>query len=228
MTLHGSISTYISSIAVSLLMLMPSAACAKDDGNKAANDSVPLFCGFAVSADLVGPVQMLIGDYGQYEAALRINLKDRYFPIVELGIGKADHDDDVTNIKYKTSAPYFKIGADFNLLKNKHDVYRLYAGARYAFTSYKYDLSHPGMKDPVWGNTAPYEAEGVKCSCQWLEAVIGVDAKMFGPVHLGWSLRYRSRLSHDDGALGNSWYVPGFGKSGGSNIGGTFNVIIDI
>ena len=228
MTLHGSISTYISSIAVSLLMLVPSAACAKDDGNKAANDSVPLFCGFAVSADLVGPVQMLIGDYGQYEAALRINLKDRYFPIVELGIGKADHDDDVTNIKYKTSAPYFKIGADFNLLKNKHDVYRLYAGARYAFTSYKYDLSHPGMEDPVWGNTAPYEAEGVKCSCQWLEAVIGVDAKMFGPVHLGWSLRYRSRLSHDDGALGNSWYVPGFGKSGGSNIGGTFNVIIDI
>ena len=228
MTLHGSISTYISSIAVSLLMLVPSAACAKDDGNKAANDSVPLFCGFAVSADLVGPVQMLIGDYGQYEAALRINLKDRYFPIVELGIGKADHDDDVTNIKYKTSAPYFKIGADFNLLKNKHDVYRLYAGARYAFTSYKYGLSHPGMKDPVWGNTAPYEAEGVKCSCQWLEAVIGVDAKMFGPVHLGWSLRYRSRLSHDDGALGNSWYVPGFGKSGGSNIGGTFNVIIDI
>lgn len=209
-------------------MLVPSAACAKDDGNKAANDSVPLFCGFAVSADLVGPVQMLIGDYGQYEAALRINLKDRYFPIVELGIGKADHDDDVTNIKYKTSAPYFKIGADFNLLKNKHDVYRLYAGARYAFTSYKYDLSHPGMEDPVWGNTAPYEAEGVKCSCQWLEAVIGVDAKMFGPVHLGWSLRYRSRLSHDDGALGNSWYVPGFGKSGGSNIGGTFNVIIDI
>lgn len=228
MTLHGSISTYISSIAVSLLMLVPSAACAKDDANKAANDSVPLFCGFAVSADLVGPVQMLIGDYGQYEAALRINLKDRYFPIVELGIGKADHDDDVTNIKYKTSAPYFKIGADFNLLKNKHDVYRLYAGARYAFTSYKYDLSHSGMKDPVWGNTAPYEAEGVKCSCQWLEAVIGVDAKMFGPVHLGWSLRYRSRLSHDDGALGNSWYVPGFGKSGGSNIGGTFNVIIDI
>lgn len=209
-------------------MLVPSAGCAKDDGNKAANDSVPLFCGFAVSADLVGPVQMLIGDYGQYEAALRINLKDRYFPIVELGIGKADHDDDVTNIKYKTSAPYFKIGADFNLLKNKHDVYRLYAGARYAFASYKYDLTHPGMEDPVWGNTAPYEAEGVKCSCQWLEAVIGVDAKMFGPVHLGWSLRYRSRLSHDDGALGNSWYVPGFGKSGGSNIGGTFNVIIDI
>ena len=228
MTHRKSISTYISSIAISLLLLVPGSAEAKGGADEAKNDSVPLFCGFAVSVDLVGPVQMLIGDYGQYEAAVRVNLKDRYFPTVELGIGKADHENDVTSIKYKTTAPYAKIGVDFNLLKNKHDIYRLFAGVRYAFTSYKYDLTHPGMDDPVWGGTAPYGGDRVKCSCQWVEAVIGVDAKMWGPVHLGWSLRYRSRLSHDDGELGNSWYVPGFGKSGGSNIGGTFNVTIDI
>lgn len=210
-----------------MLLLLPATVEAKG-GGEAKSDSVPLFKGFAVSVDLVGPVQMLIGDYGQYEAALRINLKDRYFPIVEVGIGKADHNDDATDISYKTSAPYFKAGVDFNLLKNKHDIYRLFAGARYAFTSFKYDLSHPGATDPVWGDTAPYGAKGVKCSYQWIEAVIGVDAKMWGPVHLGWSLRYRSRVSYDDGALGNSWYVPGYGKTGGSNIGGTFNITVDI
>ena len=210
-----------------MLLFSPAAAEAKGD-TEAKNDSVPFFKGFAVSVDLVGPVQMLIGDYGQYEAALRINLKDRYFPVVEMGIGKADHTNDATDISYKTSAPYFKVGVDFNLLKNKHDIYRLFAGVRYAFTSFKYDLSHPGTTDPVWGDTAPYEANGVKCSYQWVEAVIGVDAKMWGPVHLGWSLRYRSRVSHNDGPLGNSWYVPGYGKTGGSNIGGTFNVTVDI
>lgn len=210
-----------------MLLLAPATAEAKGD-TEAKNDSVPFFNGFAVSVDLVGPVQMLIGDYGQYEAALRINLKDRYFPVVEMGIGKADHTNDATDISYKTSAPYFKVGVDFNLLKNKHDIYRLFAGGRYAFTSFKYDLSHPGTTDPVWGDTAPYEANGVKCSYQWFEAVIGVDAKMWGPVHLGWSLRYRSRVSHNDGPLGNSWYVPGYGKTGGSNIGGTFNVTVDI
>ncbi len=229
MTHQKSIFTYISSIAISLLaLLIPVTANAAGDDDKAKNDSVPFFCGFAVSVDLVGPAQMFIGDYGQYEAALRVNLKDRYFPIVEIGLGKADHNDDATNISYKTSAPYFKVGVDFNLLKNKHDIYRLFAGVRYAFTSYKYDLSHPGMTDPVWGDTAEYTANGVKCSSQWLEAVFGVDAKMWGPVHLGWSVRYRSRLSHDDGDLGNSWYVPGFGTSGSSNIGGTFNITIDI
>lgn len=227
MTPQKNIFTYISSIAISLLLLLCTAANAKS-GTEVKTDTVPLFKGFAVSVDIAGPAQMLLGDYGQYEAALRINLKDKYFPIFELGLGKADHENDLTQISYKTSAPYARIGVDFNLLKNKHDIYRLFAGVRYAFTSFKYDLSHPGVTDPVWGDTAPYNAQDVKCSYQWFEAVIGVDAKMWGPVHLGWSVRYRSRLSYDDGALGNSWYVPGYGKSGGSNIGGTFNVTIDI
>lgn len=227
MTPPKSIFTYISSIAISLLLLLPATVFAKNK-NEVKADTIPLFRGFAVSVDLAGPAQMLIGDYGQYEAALRINLKDKYFPIFELGLGKADHNNDLTNISYKTSAPYARIGIDFNLLKNKHDIYRLFAGVRYAFTSFKYDLSHPGMTDPVWGNIAPYNANGVKCTYQWFEAVIGVDAKMWGPIHLGWSIRYKSRLAYDDGPLGNSWYVPGYGKTGGSNIGGTFNVTIDI
>lgn len=229
MTHRKNIFTYISGLAISLLLMPVSLTATAQNKNKTVTDAdVPLFNGLAVSVDLVGPVQMLISDYGQYEAALRINLRDKYFPVFELGMGRADHDDDVTQISYKTSAPYARIGVDFNVLKNKHDIYRLYAGVRYAFTSFKYDLSHPGVTDPVWGGTAEYSAKDVKCSYQWVEALIGVDAKIWGPIHLGWSLRYRSRLSYDDGDLGKSWYVPGFGKSGSSAVGGTFNVAIDI
>lgn len=227
MTHQRNISSYISSIAISIMLLCAMAANAQEK-NIEKKDSVSFFRGFAVSVDLVGPIQMLTGDYGQYEAALRINLKDKYFPVLELGIGKTDHDNDVTQISYKTTAPYAKIGVDFNLLKNKHDIYRLYAGVRYAFTSFKYDLSHPEITDPVWGGTAQYSAEGVQCNYHWIEALIGVDAKIWGPLHLGWSLRYKSRISYNDGDLGNSWYVPGFGKTGSSTIGGTFNVAIDI
>ena len=224
--------TYIFiSVLVSLLLtFVPEQAAAQYKRKKQqpqVTDTIPLFRGFAVSADLVGVVQKMTGDYGQYEAALRLNLKDKYFPIVELGIGSADCTDDITNIHYETSAPYARIGVDFNLLKNKHDDYRLFAGVRYAFTSFKYDLTHPGMEDPVWGNVAPYEHEDVKCSYQWFEAVFGVDAKIWGPLHLGWSVRYKSRLSADEGKLGNAWYVPGFGKSDSSTLGGTFNVSID-
>lgn len=192
------------------------------------NDSVPLFNGLSVGIDLVGPAQMIIGDYGQYEASLRVNLKDRYFPVIELGVGRADYTDDATLVSYKTSAPFGRIGIDFNLLKDKHDIYRLYGGVRYAFTSFKYDLGHPGVSDPVWGDTAPYEAGNVDCSYHWLEFGIGVDARIWGPVHMGWSLRYRKRAAYDDGRLGKSWYVPGYGKSDGSALGGLFNISIEI
>ena len=229
MTHRRNISAFISSLVLSLaLVFTPTDAFARGKDDKTKADSVALLRGFAVSVDLVGPAQLLLGDYGQYEAALHVNLKDKYFPVFEMGLGKADHTDDITNITYNTSAPYFKIGADFNLLKNKHDVYRLYAGVRYAFTSFEYDVSHPGVTDPVWGNTSAYRAKDVSCSCQWAEFLIGVDAKIWGPLHLGWSVRYRSRISYKEGDVGTSWYVPGFGRTDSSNIGGTFNVSLDI
>ena len=126
---------------------------------------------------------MAVSDYGQYEAALHLNLRDRYFPVVEVGYGKADHTEENTQMSYKTSAPFFRAGMDFNVLKNKHDIYRLYVGARYAFTSYKYDLASPGVADPVWGGVTPYEVKGAKCNYHWLEAALGVDVKLVGPLH---------------------------------------------
>ena len=192
-------------------------------------DSIPFFRGFAVSVDLVGVLQMHLGDYGQYEGALRLNLHDQYFPIVELGYGHANHSNDiVTEISYKTKAPYFRIGADFNLMKNKHTGNRIYGGLRYGFTHYKVDISRPVFKDPWWQRDTYYGVEGEPCHQHWLEVVFGLDAKVAGPLHLGWSVRYRRRIAHNDGLMGNAWYVPGYGIQGSTRLGGTFNIAIDI
>lgn len=208
---------------------LPVAARSGDkDGAQQPKDSVALFRGVSVSADMVGLAQIALSDYGQYEAALRVNLRDKYFPIVEVGIGKADAENVSTRLTYKTSAPYFRAGMDFNMMKNKHDAYRIYVGARYAFTYFNYDAFSTGVTDPVWGDTADYRLEGVKCNYHWLEAAVGIDAKIFGPLRLGWSVRYRKRLFHNDGDYGNTWYVPGFGKQGGTRLGGTFNVIFEL
>ena len=139
-------------------------------------------------------------------------------------LGKADAKDEGTNLHYKTSAPYGRIGLDWNLMKNKHDIYRLYGGLRYAFTSYKYDLTGPEITDPIWGTTSPYEAKDISCNYHWMEILFGVDAKIWGPIRMGWSVRYKRRIAHNDGELGNAWYVPGFGKQGNSRFGGTFNI----
>ena len=121
MTRQSSICTYISRISICLLLLVASISAQAQGILALQRDTVPFFRGFAVSTDLVGLAQMQLSDYGQYEGALRINLHDQYFPIVELGLGRANHDyDEVTGLSYKTSAPYFRVGVDVNIAKNKH------------------------------------------------------------------------------------------------------------
>ena len=192
-------------------------------------DSVPFFRGFAVSTDLVGLAQMQFGDYGQYEGALRLNLHDQYFPIVEVGVGRANHqDDEVTGITYKTSAPYFRVGLDVNIMKNKHAPNRIYAGVRYGYTSYKVNIDRQPFPDPVWKWETSYGVVDEPCSQHWAEILFGIDAKIAGPLHLGWSARYRNRLSHNDGQMEKTWYVPGYGIQDTSTLGVTFNVSIDI
>ena len=141
-----------------------------------------------VGADLFGAVQrpFNISDFGQYEAFLRLNLKGKYFPVFELGMGEAEHEKDpITGIYTKTSAPYGRIGCDFNVLKNKHDVYKVFVGARFAYTNFDFEFSHEGIKDPILGRNVPYSVKDNN-SVYWIEGVFGVDAKVVGPVHLGW------------------------------------------
>lgn len=229
MTRQPFISISIRRLAISLLLLLATSAMqAQTKFFTMEKDSIPLFRGFSVSFDLVGAAMMALSDYGQYEGALRINLHDEWFPIIEAGLGRAKHDDVVTRLNYSTSAPYFRIGIDRNLLKNKHGVNRLYGGLRYAYTSYKVDISRPDFPDPVWQWDTGYGMKDVSCYYHWLEAVVGIDAKIFGPLHLGWSVRYKRRIAHSKQDFGETWYVPGFGTSSDSKIGGTFNVIIDI
>ncbi len=231
MTLHRHISASISRAAISTLLAL-GALPASAQGLKPQSerpDTTRFFRGLQVMVDAVGPIQLAVSDYGQYEAALRINLKDKYFPVFELGYGTANHEDDpVTHVAYKTSAPYGKVGMDFNIMKNKHDIYRVYIGARYAFTTFKYDVASPVLTDPVWKDPAAIQLNNVSASYHWAELLFAVDAKIWSPLHLGWSVRYRRRLAHDDGESGNVWYVPGFGKTGNSRLGGTFNIIINL
>lgn len=230
MTSQENISTYISRLSVSLLLLLvavPSMAQLKMF--RMENDSIPLFRGFSVSFEVVGAAMLAFSDHGEIGGALRINLHDQWFPVFELGLGRANHEnDEVTGITYKTTAPYFRVGMDWNIMKNKHADNRLYAGFRYGFTSYKLDIIREALPDPVWKNTSGFGKKDMGCSMHWLEAVFGIDAKIFGPLHLGWMVRYKRRIAHNDGDLGATWYVPGFGINDNDTFGANFNVIVDI
>ena len=186
-------------------------------------DTIQLFRGFSVSYDLAGTVMRMVSDYGQFEGAVHFNLRDRYFPVVEVGLGDAKHETDaVTKIAAKVRAPYARFGCDFNVAKNKHDAYRVLFGVRYALTSFKTE-AWGDIPDPYWGGKAPYYVETKKCFFHWAELLFAVDAKLVGPVRLGWSFRYRRKISSTDIGANNLWYVPGFGKNG-NVLNATFNI----
>ncbi len=177
----SNISAFISRLAISLVLLMAApTAHAQLKVFRMEKDSIPLFRGFQVSFDLVGAARLMFGDRGEIGGGLRINLHDQWFPVVEFGIGKANHDnDEATYITYKTTAPYFRVGIDINLLKNKHQSNRLYGGIRYGFTSYKVDITRMDLEDPIWGTKSDIVVEGMKCSMHWFEVVFGIDAKIW-------------------------------------------------
>ena len=225
-------------------------------GKSTQSDSIPIpkkkaskitkyFEHLAIGIDLVGPLMYKFADQGDYQAFAQANINGKYFPTVEIGYGKANKTNLDTNVTYKAKAPFGRIGCDFNILKNKHDDYRLVIGLRYGFTSFDYDTTGPMSENTGEENTDSENTGGEntgdetgnsrtagsaffgitraadspeivtiseKCKVQWAEVIFGADAKVWGRLHMGWSLRYRKRLSCSD-YVNTPLYAPGYGDA---------------
>jgi hypothetical protein len=87
------------------LLLAPSAAYGQKIF-RLEKDSIPFFKGFQVSFDLASAAQLMLSDHGELEGTLRINLHDQWFPVFEMGIGRANQkEDETTGLIYTTTAP---------------------------------------------------------------------------------------------------------------------------
>lgn len=190
---------------------------------------IPLLQGFTLSVDVFNPILYLMSDYGSVEAALRVSLKNRIFPIVELGYGKCEHTDSNTDIYYSTAAPFLRVGADYNLLKNKRQDNRLMMGLRYGISKFNYDMRGPDISDPIWGGAAPFNYTDASSTSQWGELVLGVQVKILKHIHMGWSVRYKTEFSIGENDHSRPYYVPGYGTTTNTSCwGGTYNIIFDL
>ncbi|MBR1594478.1 MAG: hypothetical protein IJ659_06880 [Alloprevotella sp.] len=182
----------------------------------------------SVGTDLAGAVLAAATAYGSLEGNLRLNLRETYFPTVEAGLGLSDHRNEETQIHYRTRSPYFRLGCDYNFLNDKTSGNRVFGGLRYGVSPFSYDVDGPALHDAVYHEDVPFSYKGLSAWSHWAEIVGGIEARVWGILHLGWSVRYKLRISESTTTVGHAWYVPGYGKSGGSVMTGTFNVSIDI
>lgn len=219
------ISRYIFTLLLSSLLAQPAIGAKKVEKIPKA----PVFCGAAVFADLSGPVMKVVGSkFDQMEVGARLNFRDHYFPLCELGIGECDREGQENSNRFHTRAPYFRVGMDYNVNK-KHNGNRLMIGVRYGFSAFNYDFSDPAFSDPVWTSSAQtFNMSGLKGRMQWAEFSVGCETKLWSFIRLGWNLRYKARIHQSISEYGAPYYTPGFGKNGGSTFGGTVNLIFDV
>lgn len=213
-------------IFISSLLLLSATTFAQE----AKKENSLAFKGISLSADLYGYIGTIFNDYASGEVAISANLGNRFFPVIEVGYGTTDTTDETTQIHYKSSAPYYRAGLNYNFLYKKerlHD-YRIYAIGRYGYTKAKYDVTTPPATDPVWGGTSSIELKDVEATCSWFELGAGIEAKIWKNISMGWSLRYKSLIKDGKGEKSQIWYIPGYGENKSGSFGGTYSIIYNI
>lgn len=206
---------------------------------KPAEIEYPLYNGISVGVDLWGIGSSLFGgDFMSSEVVACVDLKHRFFPTVEVGYGKTDTWND-EGIHYKSGAPYFRIGLDYNALYKKKHGQMLLVGVRYGYSSFLYDVaslevndpiyggssSNPHLTDEIWGGSVLYNHSDMKGALHWLEFGVGIRANIWKGLQMGWGLRFRFNLSASTGKYGDPWYVPGFGKYGDNTLGVQYTIL---
>ena len=224
--------TITSLLLVSLAAQAQTAKIEKDIKKATDEKDTRFYRGTSVGLEIAGIGSHFLGsDILNTEIQGQSNLLNKYFPVFEFGIGKTDSTNDGTDIHYKTSAPYFRIGMDYNFMSKKpHLPGILLGGLRYGFSSFKYDVEGPTMTDPNFGGVTevPFSYIGQKCTAQWVEAVVGLKVKIFKGFCMGWNARYKKKLSFSKNENTEPWYVPGFGKNSGSSFNLSYYLIYDL
>lgn len=226
-----SISIYIIALLTLNSLLLPNTVHAQETKiltNKKEEGNTPFFQGVYVGVDVFGMLNKALGsDITTTEIDVEANLMNRFFPVVEIGYGSMDTTDDETDIHFKTSAPFFRVGMNYNVFYKKPHLPGFFTvGLRYGFSSFDYDVKSPDLIDPNWGHTSvPVVYEGVKTKVGWAELVLGLRTNVYKNFYMGLNVRYRSRMSMTKNENSEPYYIPGYGRGKSNNFGITYNLI---
>lgn len=186
----------------------------------------PLYQGTTIGLDLFGGINSIFGSsFMSTEVNATVNLDYKWYPVVEVGYGTTNTTSDDNGSTYKTAAPYFRVGVNYSLTKKSRKDSHLFAGVRYGFSAFSYDVTSPDIEDGIWKDKIPYAHQGIKSNAHWLELLLGVKAKVYKNFQMGWTIRYKSPLSIQEDKFAKPWYIPGFGKNKSSNFYATYSII---
>lgn len=185
----------------------------------------PLLVDATVGVDVWDPVMRIFGQaYGLTTFTFDVNLHNRYFPVLEVGLGNASSTPSDKNFHYVSpTSVYFKIGANYNFIYNNNPAYKFFAGVRYGFAPFKWGLESATPAAGYWGDVPPFDIPNMSATAGWFEFCLGLRVKLWKNISAGWMFKYHVILHETKSVHGEPWYIPGYGTRGQA-IAGSFTI----
>lgn len=210
-----------------ILLLLPFAllSYARVKGEKEKNDSIPLYQGVSVKLDIAVPIIEAARSAGKtqdYEMAINVRLKNRFYPTLELGYALAECRAD--GAQHKGQGGFARLGMDLAIVKKGETEDNFLIGLRFGGAYQNYDLTNVQVQTNYWQSNPIDFYDQNRFDC-WGEIVAGCQVYLWKGLHMGWYGRVKL-LFTNNAAEGNvlPYYVPGLGFRNDFNWG--FNYYI--
>ena len=210
-----------------ILLFLPLAVFlyAREDIEKEKNDSIPIYQGVNVKLDIAMPIieaARSAGKIQDYEMAINVRLKNRFYPTLELGYALAECGAD--GAQHKGHGGFARLGMDLAIVKKGATENNLLVGLRLGGAYQNYDLTNVHIQSDYWQTTPIDFYNQARFDC-WGEVVVGCQVYLWKGLHMGWYGRVKllfTRTVAEGEVL--PYYVPGLGFRNDLNWG--FNYYI--
>ena len=195
---------------------------------KKVSEPQPFLRAITVQADVAGPFisKLQTSGVSYYEASADINLRNKWFPVWEFGHATINHTADEGG-QFVAKGFYNRIGVNVNLLKisDPKQITQsiFYVGLRFGFAPFSYSIQNLPLADDYWKTTTVINPGYMTTTAKWGEFVAGLRLNIIKNISLGWSGRLKMGLYTGSAAYA-PWYVPGYGITGSSVWGFTYNI----
>ncbi len=186
---------------------------ARKDSLRRVYKRYPLLTDLSIGVNFAEPLFMAFGQtYASADINATLNMWNRLQPTVEIGMGWAKTTPDDKNFTYKGKpSPYFKVGANYNLMFKNSPDYQALIGLRLGYSTFTFDVTDIGYYNSYWQETLTTNITGQRSHALWGEIGLGLKVKLWERVSMGWMIKYHSLFNYGKNEHSRPWFIPGYG-----------------
>jgi hypothetical protein len=142
---------------------------------------------------------------------------DIYKLLLQFDLGSANRRRLNDGLEYRSRGVYYRIGLNYNFMFFDDDRSTIFIGMNYARSPNFDDEIKFAVSDTIYGAETIVE-ENNDATANWLEANLGIKAKIWKNFYMGFNSRFKFRLRTDGTGSLVPFDVPGFGRTDRSTI----------